>query len=117
MSTETKPAVGYEQIGPAFVAKGKANKYVIILGWLDAKFRYLEKYAQQYRERNYTVIVFPSSSADQSVFEHIKVGDALWRDYLGFYSQPRNSHFRYWLRCFRVQTAHLKIGRMKNCVR
>ncbi|KAJ3093757.1 hypothetical protein HK100_006424 [Physocladia obscura] len=82
MSTETEPRVGYEQIGPAFVAKGEANKYAILLGWLDGKFQYLEKYAQQYRQRNYTVIVFPSISADQSAMENAKVGDALRFDQL-----------------------------------
>ncbi|KAJ3029279.1 UNVERIFIED_CONTAM: hypothetical protein HDU68_012596 [Siphonaria sp. JEL0065] len=63
----------YEVIGPAWIGKPthhhlfESKKYVLIFGWLDAQFKYVEKYAQSYRSKGYTAIVQIGTSHDFDV--------------------------------------------------
>ncbi|KAJ3380888.1 hypothetical protein HDU84_005524 [Entophlyctis sp. JEL0112] len=78
----------YEQLGLAFIGRplqpvGAANeRFVLILGWLDGQFRYVEKYAQWYRTNGYTAIIMLSKSSDHSPFDIPKTGSDLDPDSL-----------------------------------
>ncbi|KAI8611136.1 hypothetical protein BC830DRAFT_1084276 [Chytriomyces sp. MP71] len=59
----------YERIGEGWIGKPIANeggtkKLAILFGWLDAGFKYVEKYAQWYRSKGFTVVVYIGTSRE-----------------------------------------------------
>ncbi|KAJ3073305.1 hypothetical protein HDU98_001855 [Podochytrium sp. JEL0797] len=70
VASPSDPFADYEEIAPAWIAKPTAShlfaskKYVILVGWMDADFKYVEKYSQWWRSQGYTSIVLLSTSAD-----------------------------------------------------